>query len=105
MRKTDEGPSMYTVTIALENDPDNHFLGFMNTTSWEPLKGTTTLLSVRDAIANGSSYAPVGGSLRDEQFMITEDSIQTVDLVIVRILLSVLYERCSLVLSDSVTRL
>ena len=77
---------MYTVTIALENDPDNHFLGFMNTTSWEPLKGTTTLLSVRDAIANGSSYAPVGGSLRDEQFMITEDSIQTVDLVIVRTL-------------------
>ena len=72
------------MTIALQNTVDNHFLAFMNSTSWVPLRGTTTLLSVRDAVANGSSYVPEGGALRDEQFVITEDDVQVVDLLIVR---------------------
>ncbi len=52
--------------------------------SWVPLSGTTTLLNVRNAFAGGSSYAPSGGSIQPgDQFMITEDSIQVVDLLIV----------------------
>ena len=72
---------MYTVSISLENDPENHFLAFMNSTSWVPLKGTTTLLDVYN---NKGTYAPNGGSIQPtDQFMITEDDIQVVDLLIV----------------------
>jgi len=50
----------------------------MNTTSWEPLKGNTTLLSAR---SNPNGYAATGGAIASgDQFMITEDSIQVVDL-------------------------
>ncbi|CAL1697520.1 unnamed protein product [Somion occarium] len=71
----------YPITVALENTNDGRFLAFINRTSWEPLTGTSTLLAVHNA--GGSSYAPNGGSLQDSsQFLITENSIQTVDLLI-----------------------
>ena len=75
---------MYTVMISLQITVDNHFLAFMNSTSWVPLRGMTTLLSVRDAVANGTSHVPEGSALRDEHFVITEDDVQVVDLLIVR---------------------
>ena len=51
-----------------------------------PLQGTTTLLQARAAFQADSVYGgPEGGSLQSGgQFMITEDSIQVVDLLIVR---------------------
>lgn len=53
--------------------------------SWEPLRGTTTLLRAREAFLNGDVYGGEGGSLQSgEQFMITEDAVQVVDLLIVR---------------------
>jgi len=56
----------------------------MNTTSWEPLSGTTTLLSVQK---DPTGYAPVGVRVGvGEQLLWTEDSIQVLDLIIVRML-------------------
>ncbi|KAJ3484465.1 hypothetical protein NLI96_g5633 [Meripilus lineatus] len=81
-----ERTRMYLVVVALENTADGRFLAFMNRTSWEPLSGTTSLLLVREAGLerhNATSFAPVGGSLQDgDQFYVTEDSIQVVDLLI-----------------------
>ena len=43
-------------------------------------------MNVKNAFAASSVYAPTGGSVQPgDQFMITEDSIQVVDLVIVRV--------------------
>ena len=72
------------MTTSQQKISEHRFLAFMNTTSWEPLQGTTTLLRVREEIAKGSVYVPEGSGLRDEQFVITEDEIQVVDLIIVR---------------------
>ncbi|KAI0338648.1 multicopper oxidase 2A [Trametopsis cervina] len=73
----------YYVTFDLQNSINGAFLGFVNTTSWNPLQGTTTLLNVRNAVLASSTYAPVGGSVQaDDQFMVTEDSVQVVDLLI-----------------------
>ena len=72
---------MYEVTVSLGNTANGQFLAFMNGTSWEPLQGTTTLLKVHE---RGSNYAPIGGSIQPgDQFLITEDDIQVVDLLIV----------------------
>lgn len=74
---------MYPVTVALENTNENRFLAFFNKTSWEPLSGTSTFMQVRNAALSNSSYAPDGASLQNpDQLMITEDSIQVVDLLI-----------------------
>ncbi|GJE95432.1 cupredoxin domain-containing protein [Phanerochaete sordida] len=73
----------YPLTIALELADSQLFLGFMNSTvrraarSWSPLQGTTTLLQTRAAASNGSVYSADGG-----QFMVMEDSVQVVDLLI-----------------------
>ena len=62
-------------------------LAFMNNTSYQPLKGTTTLLQVQH---NPSGYAPLGGGVgAGGQLLLTEDSIQVVDLIVVRVLLPV----------------
>jgi len=67
-----------SVTVSFQSTADGRFLGFMNTTSWEPLSGTTTLLSVQQ---NPTGYAPAGAGLgAGEQLIFTEDSIQVVDL-------------------------
>ncbi|TCD62838.1 hypothetical protein EIP91_006351 [Steccherinum ochraceum] len=74
---------LYPATVALENTVDGRFLAFFNRTSWEPLQGTSTFLSVRNAGLAGSMYAPVGSSLQSpDQLLLTEDSIQVVDLLV-----------------------
>ena len=74
-----------SMTVSFQSTADGRFLGFMNTTSWEPLNGTTTLLSVQQ---NPTGYAPAGAGLgAGEQLIFTEDSIQVVDLRVVRVLL------------------
>ena len=74
-----------SMTVSFQSTADGRFLGFMNTTSWEPLNGTTTLLSVQQ---NPTGYAPAGVGLgAGEQLIFTEDSIQVVDLRVVRVLL------------------
>ena len=60
----------------------------MNTTSWEPLSGTTTLLSVQK---DPTGYAPVGVAVgAGDQLLWTEDSIQVLDLIVVCVLPAVL---------------
>jgi iron transport multicopper oxidase len=60
-------------------------LAYLNNTSYQPLKGTTTLLQVQH---NPSGYAPLGGGIgAGDQLLLTEDSIQVVDLIVVRLLL------------------
>jgi hypothetical protein len=74
-----------SVTVSFQSTADGRFLGFMNTTSWEPLSGTTTLLSVQK---NATGYAPVGESISaGDQLFWTEDSIQVLDFIVVRMLL------------------
>ena len=53
--------------------------------TWQPLSGTSTLLQVVDASKNHTAYAPQGSSIQSrDQFIITEDSIEVVDLLLVR---------------------
>jgi hypothetical protein len=74
-----------SVTVSFRSTADGRFLGFINTTSWEPLSGTTTLLSVQK---NATGYAPVGESIgAGDQLFWMEDSIQVLDFIVVCILL------------------
>jgi hypothetical protein len=74
-----------SVTVSFQSTADGRFLAFMNTTSWQPLSGTTTLLSVQK---DPTGYAPVGvGIGAGDQLLWTEDSIQVLDLIVVRMLL------------------
>ncbi|GJE96110.1 multicopper oxidase [Phanerochaete sordida] len=74
---------LYKLRVSLQLHDSLVMLGFMNTTSWEPLRATTTLLRAREAALAGAVYGGEGGSLQDgEQFLLTEDSVQVVDLVI-----------------------
>ncbi|KAI0092237.1 multicopper oxidase 2A [Irpex rosettiformis] len=73
----------YYVSFDLQNDANGRFLAFMSGTSWSPLSGNTTLLNVRNAFIASTTYASTGGSVQPgDQFMITEDSIEVVDLII-----------------------
>jgi hypothetical protein len=75
-----------SVTVSFQSTPDGQFLAFMNDTSWEPLNGTTTLLKVQQ---NPTGYAPAGAGIgAGDQLLVTEDSIQVLDLIIVRVFLS-----------------
>jgi hypothetical protein len=74
------------ISFAFQQTADGKFLGFMNTTSWDPLNGTSTLLAVHQ---NPTGYAPAGGAIAaGDQFLVTEDSIQVLDLQIVRVVLA-----------------
>ena len=76
------------VTVSFQNTPDGQFLAFMNNTSWEPLNGTTTLLEVYQ---NPTGFAPDGvGTGSGDQLLLTADSIQVIDLQVVRVLFSLL---------------
>ncbi|EKM52914.1 uncharacterized protein PHACADRAFT_261609 [Phanerochaete carnosa HHB-10118-sp] len=74
----------YSLRVSMQMHSSLVSLGFMNTTSWEPLQGTTTLLRAREAFQEGRVYGGSdGGSLQSgEQFLLTEDSVQVVDLLI-----------------------
>jgi hypothetical protein len=76
-----------SVAISFQSTADGRFLGFMNTTSWQPLSGTTTLLSVQK---DPTGYAPVGAAIgAGGQLLWTEDSIQVLDIIVVCVLLPV----------------
>ena len=82
------------VTVSFQNTPDGQFLAFMNDTSWEPLNGTTTLLAVHQ---NPTGFAPdVAGIGSGDQLLLTADSIQVIDLQVVRALFCFFYVSCSL---------
>ena len=70
------------ISFAFQSTADGQFLGFINSTSWEPLSGTTTLLAVHN---NPKGYAPAGAGIgTGDQLLVTEDSIQVLDLRVVR---------------------
>jgi len=76
-----------SVTISFQSTADGQFLGFMNTTSWEPLNGTSTLLAVHQ---NPTGFVPEGEGIgTGDQLLVTVDSIQVFDLRVVRMCLSV----------------
>ncbi|KAH8994229.1 multicopper oxidase 2A [Lactarius akahatsu] len=65
------------MSFSFQSTPDGRFLGFMNSTSWEPLSGTSTLLAVHQ---DPTGFAPVGvGIGAGDQLLVTEDSIQVLD--------------------------
>ncbi|EKM52908.1 uncharacterized protein PHACADRAFT_100639 [Phanerochaete carnosa HHB-10118-sp] len=74
----------YTVDFSIGVTSSGGAIAAMNGTSWTPLSGTSTLLQIVDAAKNGSTYAAEGSSVEpDNQFIITEDDIQVVDLLLV----------------------
>ena len=74
------------VSFAFQETTDGQFLAFMNSTSWTPLNGTSTLLAVHQ---NPTSYAPAGAGIgAGDQLLVTEDSIQVLDVQIVRVFVS-----------------
>jgi iron transport multicopper oxidase len=79
------------VTASFQNTADGQFLAFMNNTSWEPLNGTTTLLAVHQ---NPTGFAPDGvGIASGDQLLLTADSIQVIDLQVVRVLVRIYLAR------------
>ena len=59
--------------------------------TWTPLSGTATLNNVINGYTSGTPYAAEGSSVEsDNQFIVTEDSIEVVDILIVRLHLSVI---------------
>lgn len=74
-----------SVTISFQSTPDGQFLGFMNSTSYDPLNGISTLLAVRQ---NPTGYVPDGvGIGAGDQLLVTADSIQVLDLRVVCVLI------------------
>ncbi|EKM52883.1 uncharacterized protein PHACADRAFT_261553 [Phanerochaete carnosa HHB-10118-sp] len=74
----------YVVDFTLTQSTDGGAIAFMNGTSWQPLTNTSTLLQIVQDGQKGQSFAPEGPSLQlGNQFMITEDTIQTVDILLV----------------------
>ncbi|KAI0039225.1 multicopper oxidase [Auriscalpium vulgare] len=68
----------FPIVFDFQNTDDGRFLGFINSSSWEPLKGQSTLLAV---LGSPSGYAPVGSSVATgDQLIATVDSIQVVDI-------------------------
>jgi iron transport multicopper oxidase len=75
------------VTVSFQSTPDGQFLGFMNTSSYEPLSGISTLLEVHQ---NPTGFVPEGvGIGTGDQLLVTADSIQVLDLQVVCALLFV----------------
>jgi len=67
-----------SVTVSFQSTADGQFLGFMNTTSYEPLSGISTLLAVHQ---NPTGFVPDGvGIGTGDQLLVTADSIQVLDL-------------------------
>ena len=76
--------SVVHVSFAFQETADGQFLGFMNGTSWSLLNGTSTLLAVHQDLMG---YAPASPGIGvGHQFLVTEDSIQALDVQIVRVL-------------------
>ena len=76
--------SVVHVLFAFQETADRQFLGFMNSTSWSLLNSTSTLLAVHQDL---TGYVPASPGIgAGHQFLVTEDSIQALDVQIVRVL-------------------
>ncbi len=72
------------VSFSFQRTPDGRFRGFglMNSTSWKMLHGTTTLMEVHK---DPTGYVPEGvGIGLGGQLLVTEETIQVLDVRIVR---------------------
>ncbi|KIP03947.1 ferroxidase/laccase group [Phlebiopsis gigantea 11061_1 CR5-6] len=70
----------YSVPFNIGGTPSGGTIATMNNVSWVPLVGTNTLLEIQQTNGN---YAPEGPSTElGNQFIITEDTIQTIDLLL-----------------------
>ncbi|KAF8572625.1 multicopper oxidase, partial [Ramaria rubella] len=68
----------YGVSFGFEETDQGLWLAFMNTTSWAPLTGLTTLM---EAQRNPMGYAAQGGSIAaGDQFMVMEDEVMGLQL-------------------------
>ncbi|KIJ37532.1 multicopper oxidase [Sphaerobolus stellatus SS14] len=74
-----ESSASYYMTISFQKIFTGRVLGFMNTTSWEPLQGESTLMAVR---RDPQNFAMEGASIVSEQFMVTEDTVRVIDLIV-----------------------
>ncbi|EKM52892.1 uncharacterized protein PHACADRAFT_261563 [Phanerochaete carnosa HHB-10118-sp] len=84
VQKPLDSTKSYAVYFSVAESTDGGTITFMNGTSWQPLSNSSTLLHIVDAAQKGQSFAPEGSSVElGNQFMITEDSIETVDLLLV----------------------
>lgn len=73
-----EATRVYYMTMSFQNIWNHMYLAFFNTTSWEFMKDDPTILKVN---RDPKGYAPEGSSIAFyDQFMITEDSVQVVEL-------------------------
>ncbi|KZT43398.1 hypothetical protein SISSUDRAFT_978652 [Sistotremastrum suecicum HHB10207 ss-3] len=72
-----ESTVRYSATVSFQNTDQGKFLAFLNSTSWEPLAGTSTLLAVR----NSSGFAEEGAGISSvgDQLIVTEDRISVID--------------------------
>jgi hypothetical protein len=72
------------ISFSFQETADGQNLAFINSTSWEPLNGTSTLLAVHQ---DPKGYVPpVGPGIgAGDQLIMTEDSIQVIDVSIVRV--------------------
>lgn len=75
-----EATSAYYLTLSFQKIYSGLVLGFMNSTSWEPLDHGASLLAVR---SDPKGFAAEGASINQEQFMITKDKIEVIDLRVV----------------------
>jgi iron transport multicopper oxidase len=69
------------ISFSFQETADGQNLAFINSTSWEPLNGTSTLLAVHQ---DPKGYVPpVGPGIgAGDQLIMTEDSIQVIDVSI-----------------------
>ncbi|EKM52861.1 uncharacterized protein PHACADRAFT_100787 [Phanerochaete carnosa HHB-10118-sp] len=81
-----DSTKFYNVNFTVGPRTGGGTIATMNGTSWEPLSGTSTLLQILEAAKKGQTFAPEGPSLElGNQLIITENSIQVVDLLLVNV--------------------
>ena len=76
--------SVVHMLFAFQETSNGQFLRFMNSTSWSLLNSTSTLLAVHQDLMGYALASPGIGV--GHQFLMTEDSIQALDVQIVRVL-------------------
>lgn len=78
-----DNTKFYQVSFEFDNLPSGASRAYMNGTSWDPLPKTNILLEIQRAYNAGRAFAPEGASVQfGNQFLITEDKIEVLDLVL-----------------------
>ncbi|GJE96139.1 multicopper oxidase [Phanerochaete sordida] len=85
--KTPPNPTKsYNVNFTIGGTPSGGTVATMNGTSWTMLKNAATLVDLWTDARRGQTFAPEGPSVQlGNQFMITEDSIQVVDILLINL--------------------